>query len=205
MMLHQKLLYRKQFVRSLVTRLVLLAFVNQNLAFGTQSIIDLDFKDSQTPQRLHVIPRMSNVGDVSHVEIDIEKCQANVYRVDTQLPEKDKDPSEVHPEAIKTHPVLIPRHDIQNLPWALEPEQLTLFILNHTAWLSPLDEEGYKLEFRGQLLGGMMKGGGGTYPHTITITPGRVDCEGRNDYAPGTIGEKYCNKNGMDQEVLALP
>jgi len=56
---------------------------------------------------------------------------------------------------------------------------LTLFILNHTAWLNPLGEDGYKLEFRGSLLGGMKKSGGGTYPYTITVTPGGVDCGGQ--------------------------
>jgi hypothetical protein len=52
---------------------------------------------------------------------------------------------------VTTKPVILQKHNIINLLWDLEPEKLTLFILNHTAWLNPLGEDGYKLEFRGSL------------------------------------------------------
>jgi len=123
-----------------------------NVAFATHQIIELDFKDSQTPQRLHVIPRMSNVGDVSHVEIDQEQQQVVVHK----LNKADEGLSEQSVAEVfsVTSPIIIPKHDVQNLLWELESEKLTLFILNHNAWLSPLDKDGYKLEFRGSLLGG---------------------------------------------------
>ena len=79
--LPQKPLRENPFKR-IVTRLVLLAFLNQNLAFATN--IELDFKDSQTQQRLHVIPRLSNVGDVNHLEIDTEQKQVAVYLKEKQ-------------------------------------------------------------------------------------------------------------------------
>jgi hypothetical protein len=197
--------------KRLVFRFVLLSFIHQNLAFATQSIIELDFKYSQTPQRLHVIPRLSNVGDVSHVEIDTEKRQVNVYRVDaTQLTEEENVPSLVHPDAIKKHPVIVPAYDVQNLPWELEPEKLTLFILNHTAWLNPLEGDGYKLEFRGGLLGGggvqstggggggqsTGGGGGGKKELVVDVYAKGVDCGNRNDWPKGTMGDKYCRNNG---------
>jgi len=143
------------------------SLVFNNLAFATQSIIELDFKDSQTPQRLHVIPRMSNVGDVSHLEIDTEQKQAAVYLKEKQkeaLDEVEKNSSQGSDVPVITKPVTLQKHDIVNLPWELEPEKLTLFILNHTAWLSPLDNDSYKLEFRGSLLGGGNTGstGGGS-------------------------------------------
>ena len=128
--LPQKPLRENPFKR-IVTRLVLLAFLNQNLAFATN--IDLDFKDSQTPQRLHVIPRMSNVGDVSHVEIDTGKQKIAVYRHEKQTDKVDDHQeglgrSESIPMA--SNSVILQNHNVQNLPWDLEPEQLTLFILN---------------------------------------------------------------------------
>ena len=52
-----------------------------HFAWATEAVIELDFKDSQTPQRLHVIPRLSNVADVSHVEIDTEQQQVVVHRL----------------------------------------------------------------------------------------------------------------------------
>lgn len=162
--LRQKLFHDKRYLQSWVTHLVLLAFLNQNLAFATQSIIELDFKDSQTPQRLHVIPRMSNIGDVSHLEIDTEHKQVAIYLKEKQ--EEDLDEIENHlsqggdvPVTMKS--VILQKHNIINLPWELEPEKLTLFILNHTALLKPLGEDDYKLEFRGSLLGGMKKNNAG--------------------------------------------
>lgn len=165
-----------------------------NVAFATHQILELDFKDSQTPQRLHVIPRMSNVGDVSHVEIDQKQQQVVVHK----LNKADEGLSEQSVAEVfsVTSPIIIPKHDVQNLPWELESEKLTLFILNHNAWLSPLDKDDYKLEFRGALLGGMMKGGGGKKELVVEVTQFTVDCKGRNDYPSGTIGERFCNKNG---------
>ena len=135
-----------------------------HFAWATEVIIELDFKDSQTPQRLHVIPRLSNVGDVSHLEIDTEQKQAAVYLKEKReevLDELEKHSSQGGDVPINTKPVILQKHDIINLPWDLEPEQLTLFILNHTAWLNPLGEDGYKLEFRGSLLGGGNSGSTG--------------------------------------------
>ena len=144
--------------KKLLSYTIVFSLVFNNLAFATQSIIELDFKDSQTPQRLHVIPRMSNVGDVSHLEIDAEQKQAAVYLKEKQeeaLDEVEKNSSQGGEVPVTTKPVILQKNDIINLPWELEPEKLTLFILNHTAWLSPLDEDAYRLEFRGGLLGGM--------------------------------------------------
>ncbi len=151
---------KKFIIHSLVFSLVL-----NNLAFATNSIIELDFKDSQAPQRLHTILPSSKIADVSHIEIDTEKRQACVYRVDPpQLPEDGQDPSSVPPDVMKGHSVILQKGDVMNLPWELELEKLTLFILNHTAWLNSLDEDGYKLTFKGGLLGGgqgQSTGGGG--------------------------------------------
>lgn len=201
--LSQKFSFGKSFhtgyVKRLITHLVLLSFIYQNLAFATQSIIELDFKDSETPQRLHVIPRLSNVGDVSHLEIDTEHKQAAVYLKEKQeeaLDELQKHLSQGGDVPVTPKPVILKKHDIVNLPWDLEPEKLTLFILNHTAWLTSLDEGGYKLEFKGGLLGGMMKSGGGKKELVVEVTQFNVDCKGRNDYPSGTIGERFCNKNG---------
>lgn len=152
-------------IKKLLSYTIVFSLVFNNLAFATQSIIELDFKDSQTPQRLHVIPRMSNVGDVSHLEIDTEQKQAVVYLKEKQeeaLDELEKYSSQGGDIPVITKPVILQKHNIINLPWELEAEQLTLFILNHTAWLSPLGEDGYKLEFRGSLLGGM-KAWGNSY------------------------------------------
>ena len=163
--------HRENSFKRLVTRLVLLAFCNQNLAFATQSIIELDIQGSQTHQRLHTILPSSKIADVSHVEIDIEQKQAAVYLKEKQeeaLDELQKHLSQGGDIPVTTKPVILQKHNIINLPWELEPEKLTLFILNHTAWLTPLDEDGYKLEFRGALLGGMMKGGGGNSYKGVT-------------------------------------
>ncbi|CAK9253553.1 unnamed protein product [Sphagnum jensenii] len=157
---------------------------------------------------------MSNVGDVSHVEIDTEQKQAAVYlkeKREEALDEIEKHSSQGGDVTVTKKPVILQKHDIINLPWELEPEKLTLFILNHNAWLSPLNEDGYKLEFRGGLLGGggvQSTGGGGgrgTYPHTINVYPGRVDCGNRNDWPKGTIGERFCNKNGNGAGNFGIP
>jgi hypothetical protein len=106
---------------------------------------------------------MSNVGDVSHVEIDTKQKQVAVYLKEKQeeaLDEVENNSSQGSDVPVTTKPVILKKHDIMNLPWDLEPEKLTLFILNHTAWLNPVDEDGYKLAFRGGLLGGMKKSGG---------------------------------------------
>ena len=177
---------RENSFKRIVTRLVLLAFLNQNLAFATN--IELDFKDSQTPQRLHVIPRLSNVGDVNHLEIDTEQKQVAVYLKEKQEETSDDLPQS-HEDPVITRPVILQKHNIINLPWDLEPEQLTLFILNHTAWLNPLGEDDYKLEFRGSLLGGGNSGstGGGGGGSSNGGSGGgcrnesRVDCDSRGN------------------------
>ena len=91
-----------------------------NVAFATHQILELDFKDSQTPQRLHVIPRLSNVGDVSHLEIDTEQKQAAVYLKEKReevLDELEKHSSQGGDVPINTKPVILQKHDIINLPW----------------------------------------------------------------------------------------
>ena len=196
--LPQKLIRENPFKR-FITRLILLAFLNQNLAFATQSIIELDIQGSQTHQRLHTILPSSKIADVSHVEIDTEQKQAAVYLREKQeeaLDEVEKNSSQGGDIPVTTKHVILQKHDIINLPWDLEPEKLTLFILDHTAWLSPLDEDGYKLEFKGGLLGGMKPWGGGKKELVVDVTKFTVDCKGRNDYPSGTIGERFCNKNG---------
>ena len=132
-----------------------------HFAWATEAIIELDFKDSQTPQRLHVIPRLSSVADVSHVEIDTEQQQVAVHKL--RKPENDLPEQSAAEVSLPPSPVMIQSHGIINLLWDLEPEQLSLFILNHNAWLTPLGEDGYKLEFKGSLLGGGNAGstGGG--------------------------------------------
>ena len=136
-----------------------------HFAWATEAIIELDFKDSQTPQRLHVIPRLSNVADVSHVEIDTEQQQVAVHRL--SKPEDALAEQSAAEVSLPPSPVMIQRHAVQNLPWNLKTEQLSLFILNHNAWLTPLGEDGYKLEFKGILLGGgqgqLTGEGGGNY------------------------------------------
>ena len=107
-----------------------------HFAWATEAIIELDFKDSDTPQRLHVIPRLSNAGDVSHVEIDTEQQQVAVHRL--RKPQDALSEQSAAVVSLFTSPVMIQKHDVQNLPWDLKTEQLTLFILNHTAWLSSL-------------------------------------------------------------------
>jgi len=182
-------------LKKFIAHSLVFSLIFNNLAFATHQILELDFKGSQTPQRLHVIPRMSNVGDVSHLEIDTEQRQAVVYLKEKQeeaLDEVEKNSSQGSDVPVTTKPVILKKHDIINLPWELETEKLTLFILNHNAWLSPLDEDGYKLEFKGGLLGGMMK----KKELTITVYPGGVDCGGRNDWPKGTIGDKFCRNNG---------
>ena len=52
-----------------------------HFAWATEAIIELDFQDSQKSQQLHVIPRLSNIGDVSHVELDTKKQQVIVHRI----------------------------------------------------------------------------------------------------------------------------
>jgi len=132
-----------------------------HFAWATEAIIELDFKDSQTPQQLHVIPRLSSVADVSHVEIDTEQQQVAVHKL--RKPENDLPEQSAAEVSLPPSPVMIQSHGIINLLWDLEPEQLSLFILNHNAWLTPLGEDGYKLEFKGSLLGGGNAGstGGG--------------------------------------------
>ena len=150
-------------LKKFIAHCLVFSLVFNNLAFATQSIIELDFKDSETPQRLHVIPRLSNVGDVSHLEIDTERKQVVVHKLN-KANEGLSEQSVADEVSPVTSPIIIPKHDVQNLPWELESEKLTLFILNHNAWLSPLNENGYKLEFRGELLGGggvQSTGGGG--------------------------------------------
>ncbi len=132
-----------------------------HFAWATEAIVELDFKDSQTPQRLHTILPSYKIADVSHIEIDADKQQVVVHKLnktDDLQPDND-----IVPVSSVTTPIILQKHDIINLPWDLEPEKLTLFILNHTAWLMPLDEDSYKLEFRGRLLGGGNTGstGGG--------------------------------------------
>jgi len=186
-------------LKKFIAHSLVFSLVFNNLAFATQSIIELDFKDSQTPQRLHVIPRMSNVGDVSHIEIDTEQKQAAVYLKEKQeeaLDEVEKNSSQGGDVPVNAKPVILHNHNINNLPWELEPEKLTLFILNHTAWLTPLDEVHYKLEFRGGLLGGMKPWGGGKKELVVNVYPKGVDCGGRNDWPKGTIGDKYCRNDG---------
>jgi len=186
-------------LKKFIAHSLVFSLVFNNLAFATQSIIELDFKDSQTPQRLHTILPSYKIADVSHVEINTQKRQACVYRSDpTKLPEDVKDPSGVHPEAIKGHPVIVSSHDVHHLPWELEPEKLTLFILNHAVWLSPLGEDGYKLEFKGGLLGGMMKRGGGKKEIIITITP---DC---NNPALGWSKTAICQKYKLNPPMAPL-
>jgi hypothetical protein len=68
-------------LKKFIAHSLVFSLVFNNLAFATQSIIELDFKDSETPQRLHVIPRLSNVGDVSHLEIDTERKQVVVHKL----------------------------------------------------------------------------------------------------------------------------
>jgi hypothetical protein len=206
--LPQKLIRENPFKR-LVTRLVLLAFLNQNLAFATQSIIELDFKNSQTPQRLHVIPRLSNVGDVSHLEIDTEQKQAVVYLKEKQeetLDDLQQDLSQSHEVSVTTKPVILQKHNIINLPWELEPEKLTLFILNHTAWLSPLSEDGYKLEFKGGLLGGMKQSGGNQKNIYQCSKAPKTDnscwVKGGNFYAPDS---SWIGKNPGNISIISNP
>jgi hypothetical protein len=69
------------------------------------------------------------------------------------LDELEKHLSQGGDVPVTTKPVILQKHNIINLLWDLEPEKLTLFILNHTAWLNPLGEDGYKLEFRGSFTG----------------------------------------------------
>jgi hypothetical protein len=87
--LRQKLSLGKRFhtgcFKRLITHLVLLSFIHQNLAFATHSIIELDFKDSKAPQRLHVMRRLSNISDVNHVEIDTDQQQVVVYRQEKEI------------------------------------------------------------------------------------------------------------------------
>jgi len=206
--LPQKLIRENPFKR-LITRLVLLAFLNQNLAFATHSIIELDFKDSQASQRLHVIPRLSNVGDVSHIEIDTEQKQVAVYLKEKQeeaLDEVEKNSSQGADVPVITKPVILQKHDIINLPWELEPEKLTLFILNHTAWLSPLSEDGYKLEFKGGLLGGMKQSGGNQKNIYQCSKAPKTDnscwVKGGNFYAPDS---SWIGKNPGNISIISNP
>jgi hypothetical protein len=199
-------------LKRFITHLLLFSFLHQNLAFATNGVIELDFKDSQTPQRLHVMPRLSPLAEVSHVEIDTEKRQVSVCKVSPTQPlllENRKDTSSVHPRAIKKHSILIPSDDIYNLPWDLSAEKLTLFLLAHTAWLSPLSEDSYKLDFKGSLLGGggaQSTGGGGGhggsdnrghYSGVVNVYQGTIDCGGRHDYPSGSLGARYCNAQNL--------
>lgn len=96
---------------------------------------------------------------MSHIEIDADKQQVVVHRLNkTDELQPDND---IVPVSPVTTTVILQKHDIINLPWELESEKLTLFILNHTALLKPLGEDDYKLEFRGSLLGGMKKNNAG--------------------------------------------
>ena len=181
-------------LKKFIAHILIFSLVFNNLAFATNAIIELDFKDSQTPQRLHVIPRLSSLGDVSHVEIDLEKRQGAVYRIDpTQLPEKEKHYSGVHPRVFKGHLGNIDPSDLHHFPWDLSPEKLTLFLLAHTAWLSPLGGGRYIMVFKGSLLGGMMK----KKELIANVYQGNIDCQGRKDWPSGTIGSKFCNKNDV--------
>jgi len=186
-------------LKKFIAHSLVFSLVFNNLAFATQSIIELDFKDAAPSHRLQVMPCLSSISDVDHVKIYTDEQQVTVYRQEKQMDQGNDlqealEGSESLPTV--THPVLIPKHDVHNLPWELEPEKLTLFILNHTAWLSPLGEDGYKLEFKGRLLGGMKPWGGGKKELVVDVTKFTVDCKGRNDYPSGTIGERFCNKNG---------
>jgi len=195
---------RENSFKRIVARLVLLAFLNQNLTFATHSIIELDVQGSQTPQRLHRILPSSKIADVSHIEIDADKQQVAVYRKDeANIHQEDKDLSGVPPERMKEHPVILQKHNIINLPWNLESEKLTLFILNHTAWLNPLGEDGYKLEFRGGLKGGGntgSTGGGGGSGGECHCSPIVATSLETNQvvgvYAPHHYGE--CPNTGYD-------
>ncbi len=95
-----------------------------HFAWATEAVIELDFKDSQTPQRLHVIPRLSNVADVSHVEIDTEQQQVVVHRL--RKPEDALSEQSAAVVSLPPSPVMIQNHDIINLLWDLEPEQFIM-------------------------------------------------------------------------------
>lgn len=190
---------------------LIFSLVFNNLAFATQQILELDVQGSQTPQRLHTILPSYKIADVSHIEIDAEKQQIVVHklnRADKFQPEKDSVP--VSPA---TTPIILQKWNVQNLPWELEPEKLTLFILNHTAWLSPLDEHGYKLEFRGGLKGGGNTGstggggGGGSVDRSSSSYSG-VTSDGYGGYTlnvPVHASPSNYESNSNDHYISGTP
>ncbi|GAO97905.1 hypothetical protein Cva_00546 [Caedimonas varicaedens] len=202
--LSQKFSFGKRFdkksVKRLITHLVLLAFINQNLAFATNGIIELDFEGSENPQRLHTIIPSSKIQDVSYIEIDAEQKQATLY--------KKGDGEEVHPLAPFSLPsVAVYQGDVAHNLWGLEQETIKLFLQASSAWLIPLDEDGYKLEFKGRLLGGMKQSGGNQknmiYPCSkAPKTDTSCWVKGGNFYAPDS---SWIGKNPGNISIISNP
>ena len=124
-------------LKKFIAHSLVFSLVFNNLAFATQQILELDFKGSQHHQRLHTILPLSNVRDIGHVEIDTYHKKVTVYKTDEN----------------RNH-VILQKTDVEGLRWDLETEILKSFLNQHTASLTPLENGGYKLIFKGRLLGG---------------------------------------------------
>jgi len=126
-------------LKKVIAHSLVFSLVFNNLAFATQSIIELDVQGSQTPQRLHTIFPRSNIADVSHIEVDVEKQKVVVHK--KKNAEEIQTDNNIVPVSPITTPVILHKWNVQNLPWdqLLQEGMLQSFLLNHTAWLSPLD------------------------------------------------------------------
>ncbi|MGI4851627.1 MAG: hypothetical protein ACRYGR_06770 [Janthinobacterium lividum] len=125
-----------------------LSFLFHSIAFTTDTSIELDFKDSQGSRRLHTMMPLSNVQDVDHLELDLNEQSVTVHKENKTTETDDLSVAPCQSSLI------LSKENIQNLPWHLGKQGLEYFLFQHTAWLTPLGENNYKLDFRGRLLGG---------------------------------------------------
>ena len=141
--------------KKILSYTIVFSLVFNNLAFATQQIIELDVQGSQTPQRLHTILPRSNIEDVSHIEIDADNQKVVVHKKNNV--EEIQTDGKIENVIPVNAPIILQKWNVHNLLWdqLLREGILQSFLLNHTAWLTPLDEGGYKLEFKLGLRGGM--------------------------------------------------
>jgi hypothetical protein len=177
----------KRSFRQSVTYFVLFSYLHSiffsSLAVATNGlreeldIIELGFKDSSPSHRLLTILPHSTLRDVSHIEIDGEKQQARLYKKGATKVHSSSFPlSDTLPDAITTRratnattPIILQKYDISGICWdqLLTTDKMLSFLSQQTAQLTFLGEDGYRLAFKGSLLGGMKR----WKPQEVTITP----------------------------------
>ena len=115
----------KKFKESIVS-IIIFSLLFNPIAFATHTFIELDFKDSPTSHRLHVIMPLSNVMDISHLELDLNEQSVTVHKenktVDTDL---NADILSVTPHDSVLN---LLQENIHNLPWHLGQQGLECFL-----------------------------------------------------------------------------